>query len=169
MLISNQFTHQASNSTLIIGHGLEITSYRKSRGLIIYPCPSVTSLASSFHTLPQFSIMRLIKWPPFCRRHFQIHFFVRALLHVMSNFTTICLEGPVDDESTSVQIKAWHRTGDKLSIVEPKVVLFNDTYPSIYASFGPDELTHWGRNKMAATVQTTVSNACFGWKFFNFD
>ena len=127
MLISDQFTHQASNSTLIIGHGLKITSYRKSCGVIIYPCPSVTSLASSFHTLPQFSIMRLIKWPPFCRRHFQIHFFVRALLHVMSNFTTICLEGPVDNESTSVQIKAWHRRGDKLMMTSSNGNIFRVT------------------------------------------
>ena len=63
--------------------------------------------------------------------------------------------GPINNIPVLVQIMAWRRPGDK-SLSKPMMVYL---LPHIHASLGVKELTHWGREKMAAISQTTVLNA----------
>ena len=51
-----------------------------------------------------------------------------------------------------VQMLACHQTGDK-PLYELKLAKF---------TLGPNELTHWGRDKMTTIFQTTFSDA-FSW------
>ena len=53
------------------------------------------------------------KWPPFRRRNFQMHFHEWNVLCFDLNFNDVCSKGPIDNNSTLVQVMAWHRTGDK--------------------------------------------------------
>ena len=63
------------------------------------------------------------KWPPFHRRHFQMHF-------------KFVPKGPTDNESALVQVLARRRPGDK-PLPEPMLARFSDTYMRHYG----DELT----------------------------
>ena len=61
------------------------------------------------------------KWPPFSRRHFQMHF----LQWKYMNFAEISLRfvpnGPINNIPALVQIMAWHRPDDK-PLSEPVLV-----------------------------------------------
>ena len=49
------------------------------------------------------------KWPPFRRRHFQMHFREWKSLYFASKFLP---RGPVNNKSELVEVRAWRRTGD---------------------------------------------------------
>ena len=70
------------------------------------------------------------------------------------NFIKISLKfvpkSPIDNNSASVWIMAWRRIGDKW--------LSESMLTNIYAAPGGDELTHWGRDKMAAIFQWIFLN-----------
>ena len=71
--------------------------------------------------------------------------------------TKISLDGPINNIPALVHLIAWHWSSH----------CWLD-YWCKYASLGLNDLTHWGRDKMAAVSQTTFSNA-FSWmKIFEF-
>ena len=63
-------------------------------------------------------------------------------------------KGPINNIPALVQIMAWCRPGDK-PLPEPMLV----DIPTHICIIRPSELTHWGRDKMAAIFQTTFSDA----------
>ena len=67
-------------------------------------------------------------------------------------------KGLTDNKPALVQMMAWCQTGDK-PLSEPMMVQFTDANVCHSNSV---ESTHWGRDKMAAVSQTTLSNA-FSW------
>ena len=55
---------------------------------------------------------RETKWPPFCRRHFQLHFLKLNVLHLDSNFNNEFVSNDVINNNSAVtQVMAWHRKG----------------------------------------------------------
>ena len=88
-------------------------------------------------------------------------------------------KGPINNIAALVQIMLWHRPGDKplsepmmdsllmhICITWPQWV--EKTTPVMIITLCMDGLTHWGRDKMAAALQTTFSNA-FSWvKMYEF-
>ena len=112
------------------------------------------------------------RWPPCCRRHFQMHFLQRIIWvsYIFSlKYVPSCLTG---NKSSLVPITAWSRTGDK-PLSEPMMVKQTDAQAHcinrwVCSGFPNIPLTHWGRDKMAANFLTTVSNA-FSWmKIYEF-
>ena len=61
------------------------------------------------HFLKDSFICPWTKWPPFRRRHFQMHFREWKSLYFASKFL---LKGPVNNKSELVEVRAWRRTGD---------------------------------------------------------
>ena len=83
-------------------------------------------------------------------------------INFMSSLCQIVLrlmpQKPFDRKSTLVQVMAWCH--------QAQAITWANVDPDLchhMASWGHDELTHWGRDKMAAISQTTLSNA-FPWK-----
>ena len=65
--------------------------------------------------------------------------------------------------SVLIQVMAWHQAGAK-PLPEAVMTQFVDAY----LAWSLNELTHWGRDNMAAIFQTTFSNA-FSWmKMYKF-
>ena len=52
-------------------------------------------------------------------------------------------KGPIDNDTTLVQIKAWHRIGDK-PLSEPKMAYIGDAYMRHSASMSWDEMASGG-------------------------
>ena len=65
------------------------------------------------------------KWPPFCTRPFQMHFFEWKCMNIDWNFTVP--KGPISNISALVQIMAWHPSGDK-PLSEPMMASLTDEY-----------------------------------------
>ena len=53
------------------------------------------------------------KWPPFSRRHFQMHFLECKLLILIKISLKFAPKGPINNIPALVQIMAWRRPGDK--------------------------------------------------------
>ena len=54
-----------------------------------------------------------IKWPPFCKRHFEMHFREWKILYFGKNLTKFVPKVQIDNNLALVQILAWRRIGDK--------------------------------------------------------
>ena len=61
------------------------------------------------------------KWPPFCRRHFQIHFLERKVWISIKVSLKFVPKGPINNIPSLVQIMAWRLPGDK-PLSEPMMV-----------------------------------------------
>ena len=72
---------------------------------------------------------------PFCRRHFQTHFFRMGILEFQLKFHCVP-KGPMNNIPALVQIMAWLRPGDNRHLNQWWL-----EYWGIYASFGLNELT----------------------------
>ena len=78
------------------------------------------------------------QWPPFGRRHFQVHFLnenVRIFIQFSLEFVPKC---PIYNTSALVQVMAWCLFGTK-PLPEPMLIQFTDAY--IYAALGGNEVT----------------------------
>ena len=68
------------------------------------------------------------KWPPFRRRHFQMHFCEWKVLCILIPISLrFVLKVPIDNKSALVQAMAWHRIGDK-PLPEPLSSQFTVAY-----------------------------------------
>ena len=54
-----------------------------------------------------------IKWPPFTRGHFQMHFLEWKCVNLIKFSLNFVPKGQVNNIPILVQIMAWHRSGDK--------------------------------------------------------
>ena len=63
-----------------------------------------------------------IKWPPFSRRHFQMHFLEWKVWISIKISVKFVPEVRINNIPALVQIMAWHRTGDK-PLSEPRMVI----------------------------------------------
>ena len=80
----------------------------------------VTTLVRSHYL-----IFSWTKWPPFRRRHFQVHFCewrVWIWIKIQLKFVP---RGLINNIPALVQIMAWHRSGDK-PLFEPMLTQFTD-------------------------------------------
>ena len=75
------------------------------------------------------------KWPPFCRRYFQMHFREWKVFYFDKSSLKVFCKGPIGNNAALVKIMAWHRIGDK-PLSEPILTLFITTF----AALGGDEL-----------------------------
>ena len=67
------------------------------------------------------------KWPPFHRRHFQMHFLNEKFCISISISLKFVPKGPINNKSALVQVMALCRTGDK-PLPEPMLAQFTDAY-----------------------------------------
>ena len=68
-----------------------------------------------------------IKWPPFCRRHFQIIFSMYMVVFRFKFYRNLLPRGPMYNKPTLVYIMDWCRIGAK-PLSEPMMVYFTDAY-----------------------------------------
>ena len=85
----------------------------------------------------------------FCRRHFQMQFRHRKCFNFIKNSLNVIPKGPMDNNSSFVQVMAWRRTGDK-PLHKPMMAEFNDAYMRHQASMSQHIKALW-------RVHTTVS------------
>ena len=105
-----------------------------------------------------------IKWPPFCRRYFQMQFCNETFLVLIKISLNFVSKGPVD-KKYSIGLDNGLAPNRRQDIIWTNA---DPIHWRIYAALGGDELTLWGRDKMAAIFQTTFSNA-FPWmKIYKF-
>ena len=97
--------------------------------------PEPEKLAMMTRTLYDCEIEAETKWPPFCRRHFQIHFLLWKLLHFDSNFTN----GPIKNHPALVLVTVWQWATTK-PLSEPLTIWY------------ADELPQWYMNKMVIDI-----------------
>ena len=82
------------------------------------------------------------KWPPFRRRHFQMHFREWNFCILIKISLKFVPKGQVDNNPALIQIMAWRRIdGNPLS--EPMLTRF-----TTYAALGGDELTEFGGDQL---------------------
>ena len=110
-------------------------------------------------------IEAVTKWLPFSR-HFQTHFVEWNYYILVKISLKYAPQGPIDTIPSLVQIMAWRRAGDKPLSKPMKFSLMTHIY--IYASLDLNELTHWGRHKMAAIPHTAVSKVFSSKKMWEF-
>ena len=68
------------------------------------------------------------KWPPFCRRYFQMHFREWKVLYFDKKFTDFFVsDGSIASYPALVWIMAWRRIGDK-PLSEAMLTRFTDAY-----------------------------------------
>ena len=83
----------------------------------------------------------MIKWQPFCRRQFQIHFHVRNSCILIQISLKFVPKGPITNIPALVQIMTWRWTGDK-PLSEPMMV----TQPGGVNSLWPSDVICWQRS-----------------------
>ena len=87
-----------------INNSCRLLSYRNQKG--------VNQLISSW-----------TKWPPFCRCHFQIHFYEWKVLYF--DILIFVPKEPIDNDTELVKVMVWRRTGDK-PLPEPMLTQLTD-------------------------------------------
>ena len=105
------------------------------------------------------------KWPPFQRQQFQMGFVLKwKVLYFDLNSLNCVTKGLIDNKAALVQNALAPNKRQTISWIN----VDQDPCRQMI-SLGLNELTHWGRYKMATIFQTTFSNAFIQWKYMHFD
>ena len=122
--------------------------------IIVYRQPLIRIFASGGVGLLQ-RISPWAKWPPFRRRHFQMHFREWNFCILIKSSLKFVPKGPVDNNPSLVQIMAWRRIdGNPLS--EPILTRF-----TTYAALGGDELTEFGGDQLKSGYWSVTTYSVF--------
>ena len=91
------------------------------RGLMEFPRPCMENIDAYTSTWMVNTLSR-DKWPPFRRRHFEIHFKWKSYFTYLIFLSSP--HGPINNKPALVQIIVWRLTGDE-PLSEPMMAEFN--------------------------------------------